>query len=152
MVGFTSIGDSAYVRTRKSAIYDACLVIEKSYRGRGIGGEAVELEAALAAELGYRKSINDWLGSNRRMAHVVIGRLGSHVTVIGMIQSGTFTAAAPSSAGIGRRDKGSRVDGEWDDQILTLHDMVGIQTFSEMTRLSRERPGAGSKLGLSSKL
>lgn len=106
VIGFTLIGDSWYTRTRKSLAFESNLVIRADYRGRGLGRESTDIELALGVELGYRVSINDWLASNQRMAHVVRQRTGGRVVAIGTIQRGTFTA-----------DRNSADGGFWDDQV-----------------------------------
>ena len=130
-------GRSWFVRTHQSGIFESNLVIGDSYRGRGIGSEATDLELSLAVELGFRASVNDWLGSNLRMAHVVRRRHGGRVVIVGTIQRGTYTASPVGGKPSGR----GRVDGSWDDQVIVWNDVhaAGVPTFTEIAERSRAR-------------
>lgn len=135
------IGKSWYVRTHQTAIFESNLVIRDLYRGRGIGGEASDLELSLAVELGFRASVNDWLGSNLRMARVVRRQQGSRVVTIGTIQRGTYTA---SPIGTKRAGADGLAEGSWDDQVITWNDVhaSGVPTFTEIADRSRARAAA----------
>ena len=71
LVAFLSIGDSWYVRSRRSRCCEGSLVVSPEFQGRRLGREILDVELCIETELGYRAMINDFAASNQRMTRLL---------------------------------------------------------------------------------
>jgi len=120
LVALLLVGDSWYVRSRKSRCCDANLVISPEYQRRGIGREMVSVELSIMLELGYTTMINDYSASNERMRLLLRRLHGRRLVIIGCLPRGLYTA------GVG-----------WDDQVITLQTLQGVRPFTEVADNNR---------------
>ena len=124
-----TVGDSWYVRSRKSRCCESNAVISPEFQGRGIGREIIGIETSIAVELGYKTMINDYSASNERMRLLLRRLYGRRIVVIGCLSRGLYTA------GVG-----------WDDQIISFQILEDTRPFTEIAEYSRMRRALTSKI------